>query len=46
MLDGVSVTDDDEEEEFVYAPGNESDVELEYEVDDDEYDDFIDNGGD
>ena len=45
MLDGVAVTGDDEEEESDYVPGNESDVELEFD-DDDEFDDFIDNGGD
>ena len=46
MLDGLSVTDDDEEEESDYAPSNESDVELEFDVHDDKFDDFIDNGGD
>ena len=42
---GVSVTDDDVEEESDYEPGNESDVELEFD-DNDEFDDFIDNEGD
>ena len=43
---GFSVIDDDEEEESKYASGNKSDVELEFDDDDDEYDGFIDNGVD
>ena len=46
LLDGVSVTDDDEENESDYTPGNESDVELEFDTHDDEFDEIIDNGGD
>ena len=46
MLNSVAVTDDDKEEESDYAPSNESDVELEFDVHDDDFDDFIDNGGD